>query len=227
MFTRVPKTIDNLLSDVITKDAITIKERKKFIEQQFMDINNKIALNANKVIQKQLSDTDRNRVNYNFQQGNIVWFYNPVVKCGHVKKLTPSWQKSFKIHKILGPVTVILMNEARKTLREPVHVSYLKFYKLPQCPVEQHQIDPSADNLGPELQFDKNSQNFPWREPLQHMAPNKNQEVENKQQDGENYEVEAILNHQMWKHRLQFRVYWKGFAPTDDSWIDVSNMNTC
>jgi hypothetical protein len=47
MFARVPKIIDDLLSDVITKDAI-----KKFIKQQFMNIKNKIALNTNKVIQK-------------------------------------------------------------------------------------------------------------------------------------------------------------------------------
>jgi hypothetical protein len=52
MFVRIPKTIDDLLSDIITKDAITIEERKKFIEQQFINIKSKIALNTNKVIQK-------------------------------------------------------------------------------------------------------------------------------------------------------------------------------
>jgi hypothetical protein len=50
------------------------------------------------------------------------------------------------------------MNKAKKTLREPIYVLHLKFYKLPQHLVEQHQIDSSTDNLEPKLQFDKNSQ---------------------------------------------------------------------
>jgi hypothetical protein len=68
MFARVSKTIDDLLSDVITKDTITIEERRKFIEQQFMEIKNKIAANTNKVLQKQLSNADKYRIDHNFQQ---------------------------------------------------------------------------------------------------------------------------------------------------------------
>jgi hypothetical protein len=48
------KTIDDLLSDIITKNKVTIEEKRKFIEEQFMEIKNKVSTVANKVIQKKL-----------------------------------------------------------------------------------------------------------------------------------------------------------------------------
>jgi hypothetical protein len=56
MFAKVPKTIDDLLSDIITKDKVMIEERRKFIEERFMEIKNKVSAVTNKVIQKQLLD---------------------------------------------------------------------------------------------------------------------------------------------------------------------------
>jgi hypothetical protein len=42
MFARVPKMINNLLPNTITKDKVTIEEKRKFIEEQFMEIKNKV-----------------------------------------------------------------------------------------------------------------------------------------------------------------------------------------
>jgi hypothetical protein len=44
---------------MITKDAISVKDRKKFIKEQFMEIKNKVALNANKMIQKHITDANK------------------------------------------------------------------------------------------------------------------------------------------------------------------------
>jgi hypothetical protein len=80
MFTRVLKTIDDLLPDTITKDKVTIEERRKFIEERFMEIKNKVLAVANKVIQKQLLDSDKIQKEHDFQLGDIVWLYNKIVK---------------------------------------------------------------------------------------------------------------------------------------------------
>jgi hypothetical protein len=68
IFVQIPKTIDKLLPNIITKDAISVKDRKKFIEEQFMEIKNKVALNANKTIQKHIIDADKVHIDHKFKQ---------------------------------------------------------------------------------------------------------------------------------------------------------------
>jgi hypothetical protein len=58
MFAKVPKTINNLLSDIITKIKLQLK-KKESLSKQFMEIKNKMLAVANKSIQKQLLDLDK------------------------------------------------------------------------------------------------------------------------------------------------------------------------
>jgi hypothetical protein len=66
MFARVLKTINNLLSNIIIKDKITIEEQKNFIEKQFMKIKNKVTTIANKVVQKKIMNLDKIKEDHNF-----------------------------------------------------------------------------------------------------------------------------------------------------------------
>jgi hypothetical protein len=141
MFTRVLKTIDDLLPDTITKDKVTIEERRKFIEERFMEIKNKVLAVANKVIQKQLLDSDKIQKEHDFQLGDIVWLYNKIVKQEQVKKFTISWHRPFKIYKFLGPITVILLNKSRQKHHKPVHVSHLRHYQSFQKSVEPRYVE--------------------------------------------------------------------------------------
>jgi hypothetical protein len=90
MFAKVSKTINDLLSNIITKDKVTIEKRRKFIEEQFMEIKNKVSAVANKTIQKQLLDSNKVQEEHSFQLEDIVWLYNKIVKWEQVKKFTIS-----------------------------------------------------------------------------------------------------------------------------------------
>jgi hypothetical protein len=76
-----------------------------------------------------MSDVEKICIEHDFKLDDIVWLYNRIIKHGQVKKFTFSWHGPFKIHCFFRPITVIFMNKARKTLRELIYASYLKFYK--------------------------------------------------------------------------------------------------
>jgi hypothetical protein len=40
------------------------------------------------------------------------------------------------------------------------------------------------------------------------------------------WEVEQILGDWTYRHKKQFLIRWKGYAPTHDSWVDESDINT-
>jgi Chromo (CHRromatin Organisation MOdifier) domain len=39
------------------------------------------------------------------------------------------------------------------------------------------------------------------------------------------YELEAVLNSCLYRHRLQFLVAWKGYGREENSWVDERDIN--
>ena len=43
--------------------------------------------------------------------------------------------------------------------------------------------------------------------------------------DSENFEVEGIVNHRHKKGKVEYLIRWKGYSPSDDSWVPAYNLN--
>ena len=219
MFARVPKTIEDLLPDAITSERIPIESRKKFIEEQFSAIKDEVRSFADTVKQKRLDKSDEDRVDHDFNEGDIVWLYNRQVKKEQVKKLAMAWHGPYRIKKFIGPVTVILQNQARRTIRQPVHVSRLKHYVSPQLPVDP-QIEEDDTAIGEETKEEHSEQ-------IAKEKRGKNNDNADKMLEEEEYEVERIMNHRIKKGKIQFQLRWKGYTPLNDTWTDLTEMQNC
>jgi hypothetical protein len=68
MFARILRIIDDFLPNTITKDIISVTDRKKFIKERFMNIKNKIVFIANKTIRKHINDAEKIHIVHNFKQ---------------------------------------------------------------------------------------------------------------------------------------------------------------
>jgi hypothetical protein len=217
MFARTPKTIEQLLPDMTTKQKITVEERREFIETKFNIIKEEVREIMQRVIQQRLERAKEVRKDHDFEIGDIVWLYNKQVKKGQVRKLAMSWHGPFKIFKFVGPVTVILQNEAKQTMRQPVHVSRLKRYMSKQLPVE-----PSKSNSGIDNSMEIRNNN----DTVLLEGTNETAEPMDSSREME-YEVEKIVNHRIRKGKVQFLIRWKHYTPLNDTWTDEEDMQNC
>ena len=216
-----------------------METREKFIEEQFEKTRAEVREYLNLAAQKRIEIAERTRVDSPFKFNDIVWLYNRQIKKGHVKKLAMPWHGPFRIIKFVTPVTVMLRNQANRTVRQPVHISRLKLYKSPQRPEEELELESNIDALKDnDLQLDESDEdvleetttpitlnpvaekilkenlNYQQRDPCEDEP-----EVSTMEEDDDTlipngeYEVERILNHRNKKGSEQYFDTLEGIYP--------------
>lgn len=145
MFGRDPNLVDADIPESSLHNYDTVADRNQHIETQFAQIRERVQYYNNLAAQKRIRFAEKTRKDVKYEIGDTVWVYNKQIKKGQVKKLSLPWHGPFRIQKFIGPVTVLLQNEAKRTIRQPVHVSRLKLYESAEKTLEVQELPSDGD----------------------------------------------------------------------------------
>jgi hypothetical protein len=138
----------------------------------------------------------KKKVDHPFKIGDLVLLYLKEQKKGKTHKLSHPWKGPYRIVKFVSPVTVILEKLWKKKLRQPVHVSHLKFHHGP------------IDNIKDKKKVKKNT----------------GKEEMEEDNDLIEYEVKEIVDFRPRKNNVKYKVVWKGFHEDESTWEPAENL---
>ncbi len=225
MYGRDPNILDQLVREEYIEKSKSIEEYKSDLLSKMAITYNEVKYFNNLAAQKRIRRAEKTQIDSTFKVGDLVWLYNPVVKQGQSRKLAHPWKGPFRIEDTPSEWNVILRNLSNKTLRQPVHVSRLKLYKTPARPTEE---------LGP-IQDDQiiDEEAFESEEPLTRPMEVEDQGgsliesdlIEEENWNGQEFEVERIVDDRMGEHGREYLVRWKGYPPSGDTWTPQEDLN--
>lgn len=191
-------------------------------------------LKERKTAMKEKADMKANQVN--FQLGDTVYLYKPVVTPGHSRKLLRPWLGPFYVCQKLSPIHVRLRRRSDgKLIANRVHIDRLKHGVLrsngPDDPTPPTDIDATepavlgdsevpADNWVDEnspvdVTTDDEAQDVVEPEaPTDSLQP----------QPSQIYEIEKVLRKKYIRGKWTYRVKWVNFDKSHNSWVDVDDL---
>ena len=207
MFARNARMFDNGLPTTmeemekkVTREEYTDEtiQRMKQVYEEVREINNKM-------VQKRIRESEKEAVMERYKEGDLVWLYGKVNQ--DTKKFHIPWKGPFRIEQVISQWNVLLRNVANNKMKKsPTHVSRIKRYVEPKRPSEI-KLD-----LEEKIREDKRPEA---------MEDEEDDPIE----DGDNYKVEKIVDHEVIDRKIQYKVRWKGYTPEYDSWLMEENMS--
>ena len=173
---------------------------------------------------------DKSAAPIDFNLGDIVYIYRPVVTPGTNRKLNRPWVGPFYIAEKLSDIHVRVRRRTDgKLIRNRVHVNRLKRGFIwtdhpdnTDPPRDIDAVEPAilGDNEVPDANFACPSDNDD--DSTRNVDQNRNG---NGQNDGDEYEIEKILRKKFVNDKWHYRVKWHGYNSSENSWVSYDNLN--
>ena len=174
-----------------------------------------------------LKKANKNRDNPNFNVGDIVYLYKPVLVAGIGRKLNRPWIGPYYISQKLSEIHVKLRRKSDgKLLKNRVHINRLKRGYV--WTNEPYDITPplNEDAVEPAIiSVDETPADFISEEVQPNLSQSQDNATQNSNSDNAVFSVEKILRKKRIKGKWKYRVKWVGFDSKDNSWVDFGDLN--
>ena len=197
----------------------TLKERKAAMQL-------KAAMKANQV---------------NFQLGDTVYLYRPVVTPGHNRKLMRPWLGPFYVCQKLSDIHVRLRRVCDgKLAANRIHIDRLKHGVLrghgpddPTPPARHESLEPAilADSEVPPSSYldtptpDIEAESVVVSDPPTPVATDAAAPAASQSQvSSQLYDIEKVLRKKYARDKWSYRVKWLGFDKSENSWVDYDDL---
>ncbi|CAG2216100.1 Retrovirus-related Pol polyprotein from transposon 17.6,Retrovirus-related Pol polyprotein from transposon 297 [Mytilus edulis] len=174
-----------------------------------------------------LKKANKNRDNPNFNVGDIVYLYKPVLVAGIGRKLNRPWIGPYYISQKLSEIHVKLRRKSDgKLLKNRVHINRLKRGYV--WTNEPYDITPplNEDAVEPAIiSVDETPADFISEEVQPNLSQSQDNATQNNNSDNAVFSVEKILRKKRIKGKWKYRVKWVGFDSKDNSWVDFGDLN--
>ncbi|CAC5405552.1 unnamed protein product [Mytilus coruscus] len=165
----------------------------------------------------------KNRDNPNFNVGDIVYLYKPVLVAGIGRKLNRPWIGPYYISQKRSEIHVKLRRKFDgKLLKNRVHINRLQRGYV--WTNEPYDITPplNEDAVEPAIiSVDETPADSIAEEVQPNLSQSQDNATKNNNSDKTIFSVEKILRKKRIKGKWKYRVKWVGF----DSWVDFKDLN--
>ncbi|CAC5422952.1 unnamed protein product [Mytilus coruscus] len=197
-----------------------------FLEK--LEIARKIAKESIEIRKSEmLKKANQSRDNPNFNVGDIVYLYKPVLVAGIGRKLNRPWISPYYISQKLSEIHVKLRRKSDgKLLKNRVHINRLKRgyvwtnepYDI-TLPLNEDAVEPAI------ISVDETPADFISEEVQPNLSQSQDNATQNNNNDNTVFSVEKILRKKRIKGKWKYRVKWVGFDSKDNSWVDFEDLN--
>ena len=171
------------------------------------------------------------KINVDYQFGDLVWIYTPVSQKGLSKKLMKFWAGPYLLIQQTGPVNFRVKNlQNNKLVSSPIHVNRMKFVYdryvrpnneiFPSDPKQQIPVDDMVQEDLPDDSFIPLKAKQGNKKTIQ-IVPGI---VQNSSENVE-FEVKRILRGRYRNNQLQYLIKWQNFPSKYNSWEPIENLN--
>jgi len=215
LFAQEPRLhIDTKLLQSRDESTSISEHRKKIVEK--LEVAHKLAKeNIERAQQTMKNYYDKKAKDANFELGDRVWVYTPKTAKGLSKKLLHNWHGPYRIVKKLSPVHFYLRAKNNKKVNFTVHANRMKHY-----------VDPNKRPIRPDV-YDNNDDSYLCEEDIPEDSFENNDSVDKiiPIDNKTIFEVEKILETRKRNGKNEFKIRWKGFSRSSDSWEPQENIN--
>ena len=224
---RHPKSpIDTILPNIdINRTA------KEYITEVMEDIEiaRKVAFeNIQERKAEMLKKVNKNRENPQYNVGDIVYLYTPIITPGIGRKLNRKWVGPYYICQRISDIHVKLRKKSDgKLVKNRIHVDRLKpgyvWHDTPideNPPQNENAIEPAvlADDEIPQNNFINDTTEIDNPDEI-------NQEESDDNPDNDLFVVEKILRKKKQGNNWKYRVKWLGYDTSQNSWVRFDDLN--
>ncbi|CAC5391269.1 unnamed protein product [Mytilus coruscus] len=183
-----------------------------------LEIGRKIAKELIEIRKSEmLKKANKNRDNPNFNVGDIVYLYKPVLVAGIGRTLNRPWICLYYISQKLSEIHVKLRRKSDgKLLKNRVHINRLKRGYVWKN--EPYDITPplNEDAVEPAIiSVDETPADFIFEEVQPNLSQSQDNATQNNNRDNTIFSVEKILRKKRIKGKWKYRVKWVGFDSKD------------
>jgi len=247
---RLPMDVDLVTN---SKLSPSIEEHRKRIVENIEISQNIARENIQRAQQKMKAQYDKNAKDSRFIVGQQVWVYTPKTKRGLSKKLLHLWHGPYRLVEQLSPVHFFLRSQDNSRVKFAVHVNRMKPYidpdERPIDPPDEEVNEPYlhhtdipeesfTNNDSNELENQGDAQDDPEDgheeeeaiEQSSHTPENRQTDISNAANtdviiDNESiFEAEKIVKTRKRKGKTQFKIKWKNFPNSSNTWEPEENI---
>lgn len=212
---------------------VSIEEYKSELVKNLRKIHEEVQHYDNIMRQKRERDALNDKKTKEFKIGDLVWLYTRPAKKGLSPKLMHPWHGPYRIVEILSPLNVKIRALNGRVIKQAVHVTRLKKYNSPEYPREDVPMLPEEDNFN--LDEEIAEEDIPEKEEstktkekeVPHQENSMEVDIEGDNEDSQEYEVEAIVNHRFRNGNKEYLVKWKNFSDYKNTWEPMEHMTHC